>query len=82
MLYAIGDLETDCRDEMPLCPKWAQQGECEGNPVFMKTNCQLSCAVCALATSPWEIQYKRSFDYARIVMREHVGVWYERWLWY
>lgn len=29
------------------CAKWAAAGECGRNPVFMRSNCRLSCGLCA-----------------------------------
>ena len=37
----------DCKDKYPVaCEAWAQQGECQANPGWMKTFCQRSCKVC------------------------------------
>ena len=35
-----------CRDQDVSCGDWAEKGECEANPGFMKTSCELSCGVC------------------------------------
>lgn len=34
-----------CDDESPLCPGWAQRGECKINP-WMLDHCQKSCGTC------------------------------------
>ena len=36
----------DCADEEASCAVWAQQGECQSNPEFMRTSCRLSCKHC------------------------------------
>ena len=36
-----------CKDNHELCEKWADMGECDNNPNYMRTNCQRSCQTCA-----------------------------------
>jgi prolyl 4-hydroxylase len=38
-----------CRDNNDSCRHWASIGECEKNPVYMKSNCRLSCKVGGVA---------------------------------
>lgn len=44
--------DNDCSDEDDSCPKWAEIGECERNPVFMIGSpdyygtCRKSCNAC------------------------------------
>ena len=35
-----------CRDENALCEEWADMGECERNPGYMRDTCKLSCRLC------------------------------------
>jgi ShK domain-like len=35
-----------CSDSREECPKWAEAGECTGNPGFMLKNCQKACGEC------------------------------------
>lgn len=35
-----------CRDMHPNCCSWAQQGECDSNPYWMRPNCQVTCGTC------------------------------------
>ena len=35
-----------CLDQHEKCSYWAEHGECEKNPTWMKPNCQLSCKQC------------------------------------
>ncbi|KAL9961856.1 hypothetical protein ACROYT_G030887 [Oculina patagonica] len=41
--------EIGCGDCEVQCPLWAQNGECEKNPGWMRVNCQKSCMVCSSA---------------------------------
>mmetsp|Transcript_19623 Transcript_19623/g.49877 ORF Transcript_19623/g.49877 Transcript_19623/m.49877 type:complete len:370 (-) Transcript_19623:69-1178(-) len=36
-----------CRDELSSCEDWAQGGECQSNPGFMRSQCPLACGFCA-----------------------------------
>eukprot|EP00939_MAST-03C_sp_MAST-3C-sp1_P002362 g2362.t1 len=45
-----------CRDEKSECPGWANYGECDKNPQFMKRFCRRSCRVCTIPISPWKVQ--------------------------
>ncbi|CAL4067743.1 unnamed protein product, partial [Meganyctiphanes norvegica] len=40
------DKTAGCIDQVPDCPKWAADGECKKNPVWMKPNCPVSCELC------------------------------------
>ena len=35
--------ETDYEDGHPNCKKWAEKGECEKNPNYMKKKCKKRC---------------------------------------
>lgn len=70
-----GDLESSCADMVDMCGKWAKEGECQKNEEYMKANCMLSCNICKPTGQPWEISYKRSYDYLHIVERTRQGVW-------
>ena len=35
-----------CVDEEAACADWAELGECERNPVFMKASCKRACGLC------------------------------------
>ncbi|XP_078667754.1 uncharacterized protein LOC144909575 isoform X3 [Branchiostoma floridae x Branchiostoma belcheri] len=37
---------STCTDSNSNCPSWASSGECENNPAYMLSACQLSCGVC------------------------------------
>lgn len=37
-----------CADKHNMCQVWATAGECEKNPGYMHSNCQLSCKQCAV----------------------------------
>jgi hypothetical protein len=39
-----------CTDSNSDCPGWASDGECEANPNYMLSNCQLSCNTCYTTT--------------------------------
>lgn len=36
----------DCKDEHDLCAEWADVGECDKNPAYMREECMLSCGLC------------------------------------
>jgi len=36
----------DCKDNKDNCPIWADEGECQANPAFMRAECRLSCNLC------------------------------------
>mmetsp|Transcript_28060 Transcript_28060/g.82545 ORF Transcript_28060/g.82545 Transcript_28060/m.82545 type:complete len:390 (-) Transcript_28060:1279-2448(-) len=36
----------DCKDSGDRCPEWAAMGECEANPAWMQSYCELSCKSC------------------------------------
>ncbi|XP_078383081.1 uncharacterized protein LOC144665674 isoform X2 [Oculina patagonica] len=41
---------TGCEDGSAYkvqCPRWAQNGECQKNSIWMRANCQKSCKVCS-----------------------------------
>ena len=38
--------EDPCKDYHENCALWESAGECENNPIYMKTHCLLSCKVC------------------------------------
>ncbi|XP_055868375.1 balbiani ring protein 3-like [Biomphalaria glabrata] len=40
---------SDCRNSWKDedCIAWAKRGECQGNPIWMKTNCRKACEKCA-----------------------------------
>jgi len=35
-----------CRNEHESCDSWAQAGECDANPQYMRANCAISCDTC------------------------------------
>lgn len=37
-----------CADEDDRCLSWARQGDCDGNPTFMRRHCKLSCKTCSV----------------------------------
>ncbi|KHN73444.1 Peroxidase mlt-7 [Toxocara canis] len=39
-------LRNGCCDEHEWCRFWASIGECEANPTWMTSNCQLACNSC------------------------------------
>eukprot|EP00959_Pyramimonas_sp_CCMP1952_P430976 9026196-Pyramimonas_sp.AAC.2 len=40
-------LTANCKNEnVALCPGWAEQGECELNPGYMRQSCKYSCGAC------------------------------------
>ena len=39
---------TACADDDERCARWAKEGECEGNPMFMHERCKKACGVCCL----------------------------------
>ena len=41
--------EVECIEETPSCVLWAESGECEANPSYMLSFCQISCGVCGTA---------------------------------
>ncbi|XP_047499497.1 prolyl 4-hydroxylase subunit alpha-3-like [Penaeus chinensis] len=38
--------DSECNDNMLQCMNWAERGECEINPSWMRRNCRYSCDVC------------------------------------
>lgn len=40
------DFMTDCNTFMGCCKKWAENGDCENNPIYMAHNCKASCGLC------------------------------------
>ena len=38
---------SSCIDESLNCAEWARLGECNTNPVYMRTGCPASCNICA-----------------------------------
>jgi hypothetical protein len=46
-LMAMYGLKEICRDANPSCREWATSGECDANPVFMKSSCRVSCGLCS-----------------------------------
>ena len=36
-----------CKDNNEDCAKWADMGECDNNPQYMRANCQRSCQTCS-----------------------------------
>ncbi|KAL1499036.1 hypothetical protein AB1Y20_013552 [Prymnesium parvum] len=51
-LAAAAAAAEDCRDEHDGCVQWAQAGECDKNPSFMKTTCAVSCHSCPAPLDP------------------------------
>lgn len=39
-------LDPNCGDSDPQCNQWAEVGECETNPNFMRSQCKFSCGFC------------------------------------
>lgn len=39
---------AECADKVDACEPWAQGGECQKNPVFMRANCPSACGACAV----------------------------------
>uniref|UniRef100_A0A061S0K5 procollagen-proline 4-dioxygenase n=1 Tax=Tetraselmis sp. GSL018 TaxID=582737 RepID=A0A061S0K5_9CHLO len=37
---------SGCFDTEFMCPEWAEKGECDANPGYMKLECRKSCGVC------------------------------------
>lgn len=42
--------EQPCEDTHPSCWEWAEMGECQKNPYFMRSGCRASCLLCVNAT--------------------------------
>lgn len=40
-----------CEDRFEKCVEWAEDGECNLNPFWMKPNCQKSCQSCGMSIS-------------------------------
>jgi hypothetical protein len=40
---------ADCKDNDDRCHQWAAMGECDNNPEYMLTDCQVSCNNCPTA---------------------------------
>lgn len=38
--------DEDCQDSDENCSAWADRGECEANPAWMRPNCARSCRTC------------------------------------
>lgn len=44
---AATDVTVFCADNHSQCPDWAEEGECDENPTYMKGNCRKSCDQCS-----------------------------------
>ena len=43
----VSDLAiTDCHDRNDECSVWAEEGQCDTNPGYMKYQCAVSCDTC------------------------------------
>lgn len=53
-----------CSDQHENCQFWANSGECEANPGYMKINCAVACKTCGLSAAdrcPLNPDAKRAF---------------------
>ena len=37
---------ASCEDKSSFCGQWAAVGECDSNPLYMRTNCPVTCHLC------------------------------------
>jgi len=51
-----------CYDEHAKCHFWAEEGECEKNPEYMKTSCRLACEVCEVSGDPLCKDFNKNCD--------------------
>jgi len=52
-----------CKDKNPECTAWADRGECDVNPGYMKFSCAISCRTCEEATEPYEQRCRRKYGH-------------------
>jgi len=56
-------------DAHSRCSEWAQKGECENNPAYMRYHCQATCAGCQIPF--WKFQGGSPFQFS---LADHAGV--------